>query len=503
MSSIGLLVPLALALLAEAAWIAVLAGLLEAFALHDPVTGVPELLLAAVVGLLAARTFGPRLGDRWSRVAVGLAFVAGLVGWLASPEVRAILRAEGTDGLGPALAANPGGWLAALAFVRGMAHARLPVDQQRVGTLLALGVPGMAVAALAGGMITEPWRTAYLAAAQGQVLLFLVSGIGALSLARLSQVGRGALVDWRRNPAWLLLLFGLVAVTGLAAVWIGTTAGNAIATAVGALIVPLLAVGFVLGFTRRSLRIMIIALFVVTGIGILVRAFAPGNPLPPSAVPPPIEPPQGNPDAQTSIAIGGLVIVLLVAVVAVMLLARFWLRRSNSVAVVDDEERVIDRGGDVQADRGSRRRRPRFGRPPRPTDALGAYLALLASLDGRRPVARGQGETPSEHARRLRQAGHGTMALDLLAADVGLITFGRIDLGEAEHRRAVARADTARAALLAVPEEREEPVAAARTAPTGPVTRGGAKAAGPGADITGDNQPGSLGAVLTRIRRGP
>jgi hypothetical protein len=95
------------------------------------------------------------------------------------------------------------------------------------------------------------------------------------------------------------------------------------------------------------------------------------------------------------------------------------------------------------------------------------------------------------------------MALDLLAADVGLVTFGRIDLAEAEQRRAVARAETARDVLLAVPVEREEPAAAARTAPTGPVTRGGARAAGPGADIMGDRQPGSLGAVLTRIRRGP
>ena len=44
----------------------------------------------------------------------------------------------------------------------------------------------------------------------------------------------------------------------------------------------------------------------------------------------------------------------------------------------------------------------------------------MESLAGRDPVAREDGETPAEHARRLRAAGHGTLALDLLAADVGL-----------------------------------------------------------------------------------
>ena len=142
MSAVALALPLVLALVAEAAWIAVLAGLLDAFALHDPATGVPELLLAASAGLVAARTLGPRLGERWSQAAVVLAAGAGVIGWLASPEVRELLRSQGTDALGPALAANPGGLLAALAFVRGMAHARLPVDPQRLGTLLAVGVPG-------------------------------------------------------------------------------------------------------------------------------------------------------------------------------------------------------------------------------------------------------------------------------------------------------------------------------------------------------------------------
>jgi hypothetical protein len=500
MSLLALAVPLVLALIAEAAWIAVLAGLLEAFALHEPVTGVPELLLAAAAGLLAARVLGPRLGERWSAAAVALAATAGAIGWLAAPEVRELLRANGTDALGPALAANPGGWLAALAFVRGMAHARLPVDPQRMGTLLAIGVPGLAVAAIVGGMIAEPWRGRFLATAQLQVLLFLVSGIAALALARLTQVAGGVRIDWRRNPAWLVLLGSLVLVVAVAAAWIAASAGSTIATVVGAMLIPLLVVGFVVGFDRRTLRIAGISLLVVAALGIIVRALTSRAGPAPGAAEGASPQTQGDPVAQSTIALGALVLVLVVAALAVMVLARMWLRRSRGEAGADDEERTIDRGGYMGRPRAPRRTAYTFRRA-RPTDAVGAYLALMASLDGRRPVARGEGETPAEHARRLRASGHGTLALDLLAADVGLARFGRVELRRAEHRRAVARADAARDVLLAVPVEREEKVSV--TAPRGRTTSGGRVAAGPGADLPDADQPGALGSVLTRIRRGP
>ena len=248
-------VPLALALIAEAAWIAVIAGLLDAFTLHEPVTGVPELLLAAVAGVVAARVLGPRLGDRWSRAAVGLAALAGLIGWLTSPN----------------LVGSPGGWLAGVAFVRGMAHARPPVDPQRIGTLLAVGVPGLAIAAILGGMVTEPWRGDFLDAAQAQVLLFLVTGVSALALARLGEAGAGARIDARRNPAWLMLLGGLVLATMALAIWVGATAGSTIATIAGVLVVPLLVVGFVAGFDRRTLRILLISVVVMGVLGFIIR----------------------------------------------------------------------------------------------------------------------------------------------------------------------------------------------------------------------------------------
>jgi hypothetical protein len=504
MAALALVLPLLLALLAEAAWIAVLAGLLDAFALHDPVIGVPALLLAAAAGLVAARTLGPRLGDRWSPVAVGLAVAVGATGWLLSPATRDLLRAGGTDALGPALAANPGGWLAALAFVRGMAHARLPVDPQRIGTLLGAGIPGLALVAIIGGMAGEPARSDFLATAQLQVLLFLASAIAALALARLTQVAHGARIDWRRNPAWLFLLGGLVVATAAGAAWIGASSGTTIATAAGAMLVPLLVVGFVAGFDRRSVRILAISALAVAVLGVVVRAVsAPGGGPPPGAIQlPPIT--EGDPQAQTSIALGALAVVVIAAALLVMLLARLWLRRSPGTAALDDEERIIDHGGELDGEPRPRRRGPRLGRRTRPTDAVGAWLALVASLDGRQPVARARAETPAEHARRLRAAGHGTLALDLLAADVGLATFGRVDLRPSEHRRALARADAARATLLAVPVEPEATGAQRATAgPTGPTVRGGRVAAGPGADLPDADQPGATTSTLTRIRRGP
>src|SRR4051794_1965260 len=427
MSAVALVLPLVLALVAEAAWIAVLAGLLDAFAHHDPGTGVLELFVAAVVGLGAARTLGPRLGDRWSLVAVVLAAGAGAIGWLGSPEVRGLLAANGTDALGAALVANPGGLLLALAFVRGMAHARLPVDAERLGMLLAVGIPGLAVVAIVGGMAAEPWRSAFLATAELQVLLFLASAIAALALARLTEIGRGVRIDWRRNPAWLALLRALVGATAAAALWVAGSVGTTIATAAAAVLVPLLAAGFVAGFDRRSVRILASSVLAVGVLAIVVRVLsAPGGPLPPSVLAPQ-DIPQGDPQAQTSIALGALGIALTLAVIALMVLARLWLRRSREEPALDDEERTIDHGAELEGSRPGRRRFRQGRGRMRPTDAVSAYLALIAALEGRPPVARGAGETPAEHARRLRSLGHGTFALDLLAADVGLSRFGSIE----------------------------------------------------------------------------
>ena len=509
MNGVLLYLPVALALLAEAAWIAVFAGLLEAFVLHAPISGIPVMLLAAAAGLLAARGLRRRAGGAWHWVAAGLAAAAGLAGWLASPEVRALLADEGVGGLGAALAVNPGGWLAALALVRGIGYARLPVDPNRVGTMLALVVPALAVAAVIGGMIAEPWRGQFLDAAQVWVVIFLTAAILSLALARLSQVGRGAPVDWRRNPGWLALAGILVLVTAGLAVAISLVAGHAIAMALYVIAVPLLVIGFVVGFDRRSLRIVLISLAAVGALGTILRFIAPvgSAPIGGTTLTPVV--PDGQSEAGTGFAVGFFILLLVLGVIAALVLARLWLRRQPTAAEDADETRVIDHGGDGEAP--ARRLRPsRFRRRPRPADAVAAYRALLDDLDGRPPVAREPGETPAEHAHRLRAAGHGGLGLDLLAADYGLVRFGGAALTPAETRRALGRADDLRRALLRVPVEAPEAVglgagvAGRQAAPLGPEgVRGSRRGAGPGADLPDADQPGTLNTILTRIRRGP
>src|SRR5262249_19759743 len=116
------LAPTLLAIIAEAAWISVVSGLVQVFGLRMPDVGVPALAVVVAIGAIAARTVGPRLGARWPFAAFALVALAAAAGWLASPEARAALP----EGIGPSLAAHPGGLLVGLAMLRGFAHARIP-----------------------------------------------------------------------------------------------------------------------------------------------------------------------------------------------------------------------------------------------------------------------------------------------------------------------------------------------------------------------------------------
>ncbi|MEI7745176.1 MAG: hypothetical protein WCK58_15680, partial [Chloroflexota bacterium] len=338
-------VPVGLALVAEAAWIAVVAALLQAFVLRPPSLGIAGLLPVVGLGTFAAHRYGTRLGDRWGSVAITMAFACGLAGWLLDPAVRTILAEQGTGGIGAAIAVNPGGWMAWIAFVRGMAYARPPLDPARVGTMLGLGVPGLALAAMAGGMLAQPASSRFLDTAAVQVLVFLGAAIPAMTLARLGQVGRGAAVDWRRNPGWLAFVAALLLVTGLIALGIGSVAGHSIAMAASALVAPLLVVGFIAGFDRRSFQIVVLSVLIAAVLALGLSALGGGtsSTTGPSVVIPtnPTEP-----QATVPMALGALWIVLVAAVVAVLILARLWLRRRAVPLAADDEIRLIDHGGD-------------------------------------------------------------------------------------------------------------------------------------------------------------
>ncbi|HEX3427388.1 MAG TPA: DUF4129 domain-containing protein [Candidatus Limnocylindrales bacterium] len=431
-SSIVGLAPVGLVVVAEAAWISVVAGLVEAFAFHDPILGIPAIGAFVATGIVAARLLGRRLGNGWPMAALAITLLAGIVGWLASPTARASLG----DGLGPAIAAHPGGWLAGLAVLRGFAHARLPLLEGTIARLLGLGVPGLAVCAILGGVIGEPVRGRFLADTLGASIVFVVAATLALAMTRLTTVGGDAGFDWRRNPTWMLMTVGLLVVAVLAAIPLSVVAGTAIQAVFAIAVGPLLVVGLLTGLDATVRRIL--ALIFAAGIALLVVLRLIGaNPATPNPAPSPAAG-QGRPavvDQLMTISLGGL--LLIGAVIAVLVLAAIWLERTRPPDEdLIDESRTIDRG----EDQGPHRRPRRWvGRRREPRDAEAAYIALDRELDRHAGVRRMAGETPAEHAARLRSERGSPLSLDLLAADYELARYAGRKLPAREDRRAIAR----------------------------------------------------------------
>ena len=424
----------ALAIVAESAWISVVAALVQAFVQERAILGVVGLVPFVAAGLLIARAFGARLGSRWPATAVALTLVSAAAGWLVSPTVREAL--VGGD-LSRALGDHADGWLAGLAMLRGFAHAGPLRSEESLAGLLGIGTPALAGVALLGGAVAEPWRGWFIADAIAGVILFLGTGILGLTIARMSSLGIASGFDWRRNRTWLaLLLFLVVAIAGVALPG-AFVVGAAIPIAVGLLAVPLLVVGAIAGFGYTSRRAL--ASVFLLGIVLIAIAAIGGETL--SQVTPP-EPTGGGEGQATNQALVGAAaggIALLLVVLAILILARLWMREIR-VPVESDvpEERTIDYGGSERP----LPRRPRGqvrNRRPDPTEAVGAYVALVEDLATRGDAARFEAETPAEHARRLRGRDLGGLGLALLAADYELAQFGGVSLSPAEHRRAVSR----------------------------------------------------------------
>jgi hypothetical protein len=425
-------VPVALVLLAEAAWISAVGGLLQEYAFHEPVLGIPELAAFVLAGIVAARLLGRRLGSRWPLAGLGVIVVAAIAGTLIAPGAQAAVAA----GVGPVFAAHPAGWMAGVAVLRGYAHARLPVSQSTIVHLLALGVPGLVLVTLAGGLIADPFRGRFLADTLIAAIVFIVATTLALALARLTAIGQEAGFDWRRNPAWLGLMLTLLALAITAALPLSAVAGTVIQTVLSVAIGPLLLVGLATGFDRTARRVILFFAMVGVAVYVLVALFG-------SAGAPRDRNPIGTGgSSQPSVAeqvmtvsLGGL--LLLVAIIAVLVLAAAWMRRTRPPdADLVDETRTIDRG---VGGAGPQRRRRRIGRRAEPDGAAAAYVALVDDLDRHPAVRRKAAETPAEHAARLRAAGRSELSLDLLAADYALARYGEVELSPREDRRGLAR----------------------------------------------------------------
>ena len=382
--------------------------------------GVPAFAVSVVLGLVLARRLRHASWERYLLVLPGAAILAGAVGgWLA--EATAGAPADPLSVLG-----NAGPWLLGIGVLRGTAHAELDDEAYTVDRLLRIGMPGLAafwIVAAAGGL---PGNAEYTATAFGATLTFVSSALLALGLGRLGEL-RVEAIDQAARRRWLALLFGvsgLVLVVGLPlAAVLEVPLVTVLAGASGPIATVL-----VLVFVALAAPIIVILSAIIDWIGPLnfglsipAIHIATGNG---SSVPP---------DVLTVVAwVIGVIAAADLLAILVVLAAVLRRRRKRRLAGAPElrEAEPVGIGLAFRIPRLRPHRRP-GGTPGNAVDAYRLALALLAGRDeGRRA-----GETPREHATRIRATEVGP-SVGRLAADYQLAALGGRRLSSAEEHRA-------------------------------------------------------------------
>jgi hypothetical protein len=427
--------PSVLAVVAEGAWIALVALLLQTARREPSSLGIVLFAAFAAVGLVVARAFAARLEGHRAWVVIAMALVAAVAGWLLGEVPRAALARGDLQG---ALSAHQSGFLAGLALLRGTSHAIPMQSEKSLARLLAWGTPLLALPLLIAQSFDEPIRSTFEGSALVLCLAFLLAATLGLALARVANLGRSAGFDWQRNRVWLLVAVTAALVT-VVALPLAFFVGPAVRLAIALTLPPLLLVALVVGLGTVTIR----AVTIVALVGVIVFAlsriafnFASTTPSGGSS------PTAGGPNGQdpTATLLTWLPIIAVALLLLVVLVRRWLRRRPTTAAPAVREQRWTEPPGDG---RGlldglhwpwTWRRRGAT-----PTSAVEAYLATLDDLDRDRALARAAAESPAAHARRLRAAGDGSRDLDLLAADYQLARFGEVELSAPEERRAVRR----------------------------------------------------------------
>jgi hypothetical protein len=441
------LAPDAFAVVAEGAWISAVYAFLQAASQGPMPLGPAVFALVVAAGLIVARRYAPALGDRWPRTALGLVLLVSALGCLAEPAAFGELARLDVEG---ALRAHPGGLVAGLAFLRGFAYAAPLGSDVVLERLLQIGLPGLALPVLLTGALNEPWRTLGLQRELVATVVFLVSATVGVALGRVAGIARSTGFDWRGNRAWLALV-GLLAIgVVVVAVPVSLALAPVLRVVLAALVAPLILLGAIAGVTQVRLRQVLSLLLLLAWLMLLGFIVAGHMPPPPQeGTGPGIGVGQGGESSAVDVA-GGAIIILLI-VIGILILARLWMRDAVRLPGGDvPEERSIDHGLPEASVR-TAARRSRRARWPEPTDATTAYVALLHDLESRPTARRAPGESPAEHARRLREAGLGETGLDRLAADYELARFAGRTLTAREERRALARWTRLRRTLGASP----------------------------------------------------
>jgi hypothetical protein len=416
-----------LALVAEGAWLAVIyAAIQVVIGGQAPLLGTFELTIAAAVAALLARR-GVLDPDERPLTFFAATVVAGIVGWLVSPEARQLLTA---GNLVQAIGVHPGGWLTAVAFLRGIGRAH-EVDDRAMSRLVLWGTPALALPWIAGQLTAEPLRGVFIEQAFVASLTFVSTGFMAAGLARLQVIGEETGVDWRGNRSWLGLLVGVLAIVLAVGVPAAYLLGLPIETVARGLLGPL---GTLLGYV-----VLIILIPLAWLAGLLTQALLGlGLRLPAPAGAPGAGQPFRLPATYDFDQVkGGLLtvgifwtLVLLLAVIV----ARTWLRgRARRAARGASEERFIHLPETRLRLTLPRLSLPRRRNAPAPHDAVTAYLAALDLFDPGELMRR-EAESPRAHAVRVADR-----QLSLLAADYALARYGGRALTPREHLRALGR----------------------------------------------------------------
>jgi hypothetical protein len=409
----------------EAAWITLAAVTLAWFGGGVGIdSGIVPFAIVAILGLAVARRLAGLPRERYAFALTGCALAVGIAGaWLLQ-----VAESGGSGFIGPA---NATAWLLGLAFFRGSAHGD-PDDEAFVAAwMLSRGLAGVtifwAVAALAG-MAAVP---AYTTTAFTATLVFIAAGLLAMGLARLGELHVEA-ADRAARRRWVGLLLAV----------------TALLLGVGIPVATLLDVPLwdVLGTILGPLAPLVVALAVLLArpffalADLLAALLGPAShqpdaiPVPTPVVGPPLPPP--GPAGGTLDDLTWLAWLVLGMVAIVLLLSAFLAQqRPRRGASSADEVREAE-----PITLGRLPRLPRIGLPRRPAtphSAVEAYRMVLRSLLGR-PEGRLAGETPREHAGRVRDSAHGAV-IARLAADYQLAALAGRPLSPLEERRAIER----------------------------------------------------------------
>jgi hypothetical protein len=412
--------------IAEASWIAVFgAAAVALVGTPGPAGVLAPCVVAALCGLTAARL----LPNGLIRVPALLAVTVGAVGagvwfgpgWLTNA------------------AAQP--WplylLLGLAVLRGAVQGDPSAGVAPIERLVRISPVLLGTGWLIGLRVADATRDTFVGEATAATIAFVLAATLAIGLARLAAVDM-AHGQFGGNGPWLLSLGGLLAGALLVMLPLWSVLGGSL----GAL---------ARGVGQVVATVVVTPLAAIVGLVMLVAGAIAGllrSVLPVSTLLPPPPPPEGvpqGPDASSGAepsplldSLLGLGLLIVLLVVAWLLVRRWQGERYGPArpAGVPEERSIRVVPVLPLPTLRLRRRTPSWSSPD---GALAAYPRLLQEWASHPEVARAPDESPAAHAARLRASRHGSLALDLLAADYQLARFGEVQLTASEDRRAVAR----------------------------------------------------------------